>query len=269
MYVDSHCHLTDKQLIPAAQSLLAAARLKGVVAVVTVGTDPTDSLRACALARAEDGVWAAIGLHPHSASAADEGQRAAITELCSRPEVVAIGETGLDYHYDFSPRATQLELFGWHIALAAERGLPLIVHSRAADPDTAAVLREAVGHVRGVLHCFTGGMPLLEAALDVGWFISFAGMATFRKYGDADLIRAVPADRLLIETDSPYLSPEPRRGKRNEPGNIVHVAAGVAGHRGEDPVALGALTARNAISFYGLDLGGAVLDLGAGLGPMS
>ncbi len=252
MLFDSHCHLTDERLIAEAEEVVARARESGVTRMVTIGADPEDMEAAVELAARLDGVWASVGIHPHVADRADGAAFWRIAALARREEAVALGETGLDYHYDHAPREAQRRAFTRHVELAAELGLPVIVHSRSADADTAALLREAGRSVRGVLHCFAGGSMLLEAGLDVGWHISFSGLVTFRNYGGAGLVRAVPADRLLIETDSPYLAPVPKRGKRNEPAFVRHVAEGVARLRGEPFEDVAAYTARNAARFYGL-----------------
>jgi TatD DNase family protein len=172
--------------------------------------------------------------------------------LAVNPEVVALGETGLDYHYDHAPRDVQRRLFDLHLALGAETGLPVVVHAREADHDIAAALRGAPRETRAVLHCFTGGRLAFEEAMARGWFVSFSGIASFRTFAVADLLREVPADRLLVETDAPYLAPVPMRGRRNEPAYLRHVAEAVAAHLDEGVEALAARTTANARSFYGL-----------------
>ena len=253
MLFDSHCHLTDARLAAEAAAVVERARAAGVTGIVTIASDAEDAARAAALAEALPGVWATAGIHPHVAAAADEAAWERIAELAGRARVVALGETGLDYHYDHSPRDAQRRAFARHIELARGLGLPLVVHSREADEDTAAMLREAGAEVRGVLHCFAGGAALLEAGLEAGWMISFSGLVTFRNYDGAELVRAVPADRLLVETDAPYLAPVPHRGRRNEPAFVRHVAEGVAALRGEPLEQVAAYTARNARAFYGLE----------------
>ncbi len=253
MFFDSHCHLTDARLAADAPGLVERAREAGVTGVVTIASDAEDAARAVALAEALPGVWATAGIHPHVAAAADEAAWQRIAELAGRERVVALGETGLDYHYDHSPRDAQRRAFTRHIGLAHDLGLPLVVHSREADEDTAAIIREAGPEVTGVLHCFAGGAALLEAGLEAGWMISFSGLVTFRNYDGAELVRAVPADRLLVETDAPYLAPVPHRGRRNEPAFVRHVAEGVAALRGEAVEAVAAYTSRNARAFYRLE----------------
>ena len=253
MFFDSHCHLTDARLAADAPGLVERAREAGVTGVVTIASDAEDAALALALAEALPGVWATAGIHPHVAAAADEAAWQRIAELAGRERVVALGETGLDYHYDHSPRDAQRRAFTRHIGLAHDLGLPLVVHSREADEDTAAIIREAGPEVTGVLHCFAGGAALLEAGLEAGWMISFSGLVTFRNYDGAELVRAVPADRLLVETDAPYLAPVPHRGRRNEPAFVRHVAEGVAALRGEAVEAVAAYTSRNARAFYRLE----------------
>jgi TatD DNase family protein len=193
-----------------------------------------------------------VGVHPHSAARAPDAWLEEVVVLAAHPRVVAIGETGLDFHYDFAPRDRQIDLFRRQLGLGVELDLPVVVHSRSADADVAALLTEIGPRCRGVLHCFSGGKPLLETALELGWFISFAGTITFKSYQDEDLLRAVPLDRLLVETDSPYLAPVPFRGGRNEPAYVVKVVERAAAIRGEDPVQLAAATAANARAFYRL-----------------
>lgn len=252
--VDSHAHLTDERLSADASEVVARARAAGVEAVVTVGTDLADSRAAVSLAERLDGVYATVGIHPHSAAEAVEEPDAfrRLEALAREPRVVALGETGLDYHYDNAPREAQRYSFGRHLELGRALDLPVVVHARSADEDVISLLREKGAGTRGVLHCFSGGRALLETALELGWHISFAGMITFRSYTDAELLRAVPLDRILVETDSPYLAPVPHRGKRNEPAYVPLVARRAAELRGEDPVHLARATLSNARSFYRL-----------------
>jgi TatD DNase family protein len=254
MLFDSHCHLSDERLVGEVDAVVARAREQGVTRLLTVGADPDDFDTVTALARRFAGVWAAVGVHPHIADRTDPGVLARIALLAATPEVVAVGETGLDYHYDHAPRDAQRRSFLAHLDLAERLDLPVIVHSRSADSDTAAVLRDAAaGRVRGVLHCFDGGPALLDAALEAGWYVSFSGVVTFKNYAGADLLRAVPADRLLVETDSPYLAPVPMRGKRNEPAFVRHVAEAVAAHRGVPFEGVARTTTENACTLYGIE----------------
>jgi len=253
MFFDSHCHLTDERFAAdgGADAAAARARAAGVVGLVTIGVGPDDAEGALAIAERHPDVWATAGVHPHDAGGADAAVLARIQELARRPKCVAIGEIGLDYHYDNSPREAQRRVFHLQLELAAQLGLPVAIHSREADEDTAALLGDAAGAgIVGVLHCFSGGNLLLDAALAAGWYVSFAGVVTFKKYDAGALVRAVPAERLLVETDSPYLAPVPQRGKRNEPAFVPLVAAGVAGIRGEAAAEVGRYTAANARRLY-------------------
>lgn len=252
MLFDSHCHQTDERLVDEVEAIVSRARQYGVTRMVTIGAEPEDWDHAIRLATQFEGVYAALGVHPHIADRAHASTFERAEALAQHDHVVALGETGLDYYYDNAPRQEQRRAFLDHIDLAERLGLPVIVHTRSADEDTAAILREAGQRVRGVLHCFTGGKELLDAGLEAGWYISFSGLVTFKNYEGADLVRAVPADRLLIETDSPYLAPVPVRGRRNEPAFVRHVAEGVARLRGESLEEVIATTARNAARFYGL-----------------
>jgi TatD DNase family protein len=166
--------------------------------------------------------------------------------------VVAVGETGLDYHYDFSPREVQRDSFARHLEISRETGKPVIVHNRASDQDLRALLREAGQGTMGVLHSFSSSRPLLEEALAMGWYASFSGMVTFKNFDGADFVRMVPADRIMVETDTPYLAPVPHRGKTNEPAFVAHVAARCAELRGEDAAEFAARTTENARRFYGI-----------------
>lgn len=249
---DSHCHLTADAFAEDLDAVLARARAAGVEEMVTIASDPDDAVAALFLARTRPGIRCTAGLHPHDAERFGPDAEAAIRELLAEPEVVAVGETGLDFYYDNAPRARQRESFEAQVALACEAGLPVVVHAREADEEVAEVLR-AAGDAAGVLHCFTGGAALLDAGLDAGWHVSFSGIVTFRRFADADLVRRVPDDRLMIETDSPYLAPVPHRGTRNEPARLPHTCAVVAAIRGTSPEETAELTRRNARRFYGLD----------------
>jgi TatD DNase family protein len=249
---DSHCHLTAEAFAEDLDAVLARAREAGVEEMVTIASDPEDGAAAIALARANSGVHATAGLHPHEAERFGPETEAAIRRLLAQPEVVAVGEAGLDHFYDNAPRARQRESFEAQVALAREAGLPVVVHAREADVEVAEVIRGAPG-VRGVLHCFSGGPTLLDAGLDAGWHVSFSGIVTFRRYEGADLVRRVPEDRLLIETDSPYLAPVPHRGTRNEPARLPHTCAAVAEIRGVPAGRIAEATRRNARRFYGID----------------
>jgi TatD DNase family protein len=221
---------------------------------VCIGESLATAVTAADIARANPSfVFATAGVHPHDAATFDATRDIPRLRNLVSKSTVAIGECGLDYHYDNSPRDAQRAAFSAQIALAGELGKPLVVHTRDAEDDTVAMIREAKTEgVVGVLHCYTGSHSLAELAIDSGWFVSFSGIVTFRKWTDDALLRLVPADRLLVESDSPYLAPVPFRGKRNEPAWVAHTLSKVASARGEDPHALGQSTARNAERLFGL-----------------
>jgi TatD DNase family protein len=248
---DSHCHLTDEQFHGDLEAVLARAWRAGLEGIVTIASDAADAERALAIATAHDRIWSTAGMHPHVAASAGDADLERIHAALAHERVVAIGETGLDYHYDNAPRAVQRRLFAWHLEAARDTGYPVVVHSRSADDDTAALIREHPA-VTGVLHCFSGGRTLFDSALAAGWYISFAGMITFRKFDGADLIAATPADRLLLETDSPYLAPVPHRGHRNEPAFVAETWRTAARFRDELPDVTARLVADNARRFYRL-----------------
>jgi len=248
---DSHLHLTAERFDEDREAVLARARVAGVREMVTIASNPDDAAAAIELARAEDGVWATAGLHPHEAKYTSVETLARIEELAGSPEVVALGETGLDYHYDHAPRDIQVSNFRAHLDLAEQMSLPIVVHSRSAEADTARLVAEYGGRVNGVLHCFAGGDELLRTALDAGWFVSFSGLVTFVGALE-EAAESVPEDQLLIETDAPYLAPDPKRGRRNEPEFLAYTCARLADLRGVDADALAALTRANARRFYRL-----------------
>jgi len=252
-YFDSHCHVTDAAFREDREAVFRRAADCGVTRLVTIASDVDDAIAALELAKSREGVWSTAGVHPHAAGDALGDAVERVREVASgNAEVVAIGETGLDFHYDNAPRNVQRRLFDEHLALGAELGLPVIVHAREADDDVAAALRNMPDGTSGVLHCFTGGPKAFEGAMAAGWYVSFSGIASFKSFESVDLMRAVPDDRLLIETDSPYLAPVPRRGKRNEPAYVVHVAEAVAGHLGRDVPQVASQTTENACRLYGV-----------------
>jgi len=221
--------------------------------MVCIASTPDDAWEAVALAEAESDVWATAGVHPHEAGNAPDGWQETVASLLVHPRVVAVGECGLDYHYDYGPRGAQLRVLSAQVTLAQRFDLPLVVHARSADEDMIRILEDLPDGVRGVLHCFTGGDELLEAGIERGWYVSFSGIAPFRKFEIEEHVRRVPADRILVETDSPYLAPVPHRGKRNEPSFVVETTRRLAQIRGEDPGAFAEQVTRNARAFYRLD----------------
>ena len=250
-YFDSHCHLTDDRFHGDVEGVIDRAREAGVAGMVVIASDEEDAVAARDLA-VRHGLWSTAGIHPHAAERADRGFER-VRELVAMDGVVAIGETGLDYYYDNAPRRTQREAFERHLELAAETGRPLVVHCREADDDAIAMIRSAEGAAGGVLHCFAGGRALFDAGIEAGWYISFSGLVTFGSYESAPLAAEVPEDRLLIETDSPYLAPVPHRGKRNEPAYVVEVAKAVAEVLDVAPEIVAERTTRNARRFYSLE----------------
>lgn len=252
---DSHCHLTDERLAAEADAVVERARAAGLIGMVTIASSVDDARAAIAIAERHPDVWASAGCHPHEAARLERGALDALHELVTHQRVVAVGETGLDYHYDNSPRAVQRRVFDAQLGIAAEQGLPIVVHAREADDDVVAALRQAEGAVTGVLHCFSSGAALLDAALEAGWMVSFAGLISFAKYDAADLLRSVPTERILFETDSPYLAPVPHRGRTNEPAFVRHVVEAAARLRDEDAAELAASATANALRFYSIEGG--------------
>jgi len=253
--IDSHAHLTDGRLAGDLPGVLQRARAAALEAVITVGTEPDENERVADLARREAMVQAAVGFHPHVADRIQAADWPALEALAARPEVVALGEFGLDYHYGHSPRAAQREVFAAGLHLAAERDLPLVIHTREADADTLAVLDAAPVLPRGVFHCFTGSAEFAREALARGFYVSFSGIATFpRSETVREAARRVPLERLLVETDSPYCAPEPMRGKRNEPAWVVHVIRRLARVRGLSEEDVRRITRRNAARLFGLPM---------------
>lgn len=256
LWTDTHCHLDDERYRGAKDlggtvGVLDAARNAGVGTFITVGCDRPSSLNAVACAAEHPDVWASVGLHPHEAS---QGA-ASIVDLIASPKVVAIGEAGLDYYYDHSPRDVQRTAFAEQIALARDHRLPLIIHTRDAWDDTFDVLRAADLPPSIVFHCFTGGPNEARRALDIGAFLSFSGIVTFPSATDvADAARLCPQDRILVETDSPYLAPVPVRGRTNQPANVAVVGRFVAGLIGRDHEDFASRTSANAcIAFPALN----------------
>jgi TatD DNase family protein len=253
MLVDSHCHLDFPELERELDAVLDRARSAGVGPIVTISTRVRrfDALKA--IVEAYPGVFCSIGTHPHNAAEEPDVTVAELVAVARHPKVVAIGEAGLDYHYDHSPRDVQRKSFRTHIAAARETGLPLVIHAREADSDIAAALEEesAKGPFPFVLHCFTSGPDLARRGLALGGSISFSGVLTFKNAGALrEIALTVPPDRLLVETDAPYLAPEPMRGKTNEPAFVAHVAARLAALRGVDESEIARVTTDNFFRLF-------------------
>lgn len=248
MLADSHCHLNYKGLVDEQQAVLERARSAGVTAMLNIATRESEWDAVLATAEAEADVWATVGVHPHDADAHAHVDAAMLVERARHPRVVGLGETGLDYHYDHSDRTRQQTSFRAHIAAARQTGLPVIVHTRDAEDDTLAILSEEMGKgvYSGVIHCFTASDAFADEALALGLYISVAGIVTFRNAADLQATaRRLPGDRLLVETDAPFLAPVPHRGKPGEPAFLADTARFLAELRGEDADALAARTATN------------------------
>ncbi len=261
MFVDSHAHIDGPDFDADRAEVIQRAREAGVKAILNVGTgDPQSGAfeRAIELAEVNRDIYAAIGVHPHDARLFDECAEERIKDLVkSSSRVIAWGEIGLDYHYDNSPREVQRLVFRRQLQLAREAGLPVIIHTRQAEDDTIEILRDewSQSERRGIMHCFSGSLSLASAALELGFLISFAGVLTFKKADDLRAVAAtVPLDRLLIETDCPFLTPIPFRGKRNEPAHVIEVARCLAGIHQSTMAEIGAITAGNFLELFQLEL---------------
>ena len=251
--IDSHCHLNYEGLAERQDEVLANARARGVTGFLNISTRQSEWDDVIAVAETNSDVWATVGVHPHEADAHPDLGAAALVEAASHQSVIAIGECGLDYYYDKSDRGAQRERFQAHIDAARETGLPLVVHTREAEADTAEILTKAVeqGGVTGVLHCFTGSADLARIGLDLGFLVSLSGIATFKNASELqDIAKWLPLDRMLVETDSPFLAPVPHRGKPCEPAFVADTAAFVAELRGEEPDALADATTANFFKLF-------------------
>jgi TatD DNase family protein len=245
--IDTHAHL-DALEDPGAA--VDRARTAGVTRIISIGTDPTSWARTLELAEAHDGVFVVAGVHPHEATPNFDVD--ALPRLLEHPKVVGVGEIGLDYYRDYAPRDAQAKLFVYQLGLAKKARLPVVIHNRAADEDTTSILRQWFEGGTVILHCFSS-VPLLDEAIQRGWYVSFAGNVTYKNAGDLrSAARTVPAELLLAETDCPYLSPQPVRGKTNEPAFVVHTLATIAEARDEDAQSLAAQIDANARAAFGL-----------------
>ncbi len=252
MLIDSHCHLNYKGLAEHQQEVLMRARQAGVTAMLNIATREGEWDDVLAVAEAHDDVWASVGIHPHDADQHPHIDVAKLVERAANPRVVGIGETGLDYYYDKSDRNRQQESFRSHIAAAHHTGLPVIIHTRDAEEDTHAILQEMMeeGAYTGVIHCFTASQDFADKAIDLGLYISISGIVTFKNAAELQqTARTIPADRLLVETDAPFLAPVPHRGRSGEPAFVADTAKFLAQLRGEDEAILRETTSRN---FYAL-----------------
>jgi TatD DNase family protein len=251
--IDSHCHLNYEGLVERQDEVLENARERGVAGFLNISTRQREWGDIIAVAEREPDVWASIGVHPHEADAHPDLGAAALVEAADHPRVIAIGECGLDYYYDKSDRGAQRERFEAHIEAARQTGLPLVVHTRDAEEDTAEILTGAVRQkgVSGVLHCFTGSAELAKIGLDLGFYVSLSGIVTFKNAADLqETAKWLPADQMLIETDSPFLAPVPHRGQKCEPAFVADTAAFVAELRGVDVEQLGEATTANFFRLF-------------------
>ncbi|MEP7130928.1 MAG: TatD family hydrolase [Sphingomicrobium sp.] len=251
--IDSHCHLNYEGLVERQDEVLERARSRGVEGFLNISTRQKEWDDVIAIAERHADVWASVGVHPHEADAHPDLGAAALVAGTRHPRVVAIGECGLDYYYDKSDRRAQRDRFEAHVDAARQTGLPLIVHTREAEEDTAEILGAAVkqGGVTGVLHCFTGSADLAAKALDLGFFISLSGIVTFKNAADLqDTARKIPLESLLVETDAPFLAPVPHRGRTGEPAFVADTASFVAGLRGDDPEVFGEATTGNFFKLF-------------------
>lgn len=254
-FVDSHVHLADPAFDNDREDVIERARLTGARALICIGESLAAAERARAITEAHPGfVFFTAGVHPHDAASFDAARDIAAMRDAVRHGAVAIGECGLDYHYEHSPREKQIEAFERQLDVAVELDRPVVVHTRQALDDTLRIVADAGARgIRGVLHCHTGPRELATTALDAGWYLSFSGVITFRKWDDDALLRLAPVEKILVETDAPYLSPVPHRGKRNEPSFVTLTLARLAAARGIAAEALGEITTANAARLFGLE----------------
>ncbi len=251
--IDSHCHLDFPDFGPEVEEVVARAHGAGVGLMLTISTKVSEFDRVRAVAERFPHVYCTVGIHPHEAASEPETDTATLVEMARHPKVVGIGETGLDYFYEHSPREAQQRNFRAHIAAARETGLPLVVHTRDADEDTAQILVEEMGKgaYPGLLHCFSSGLQLAEKALEIGFYISLSGILTFKNAVELrETAAKVPMERLLVETDAPYLAPVPKRGKRNEPSFVVHTAEKLAEVKGVSAAELAEATTANFLRLF-------------------
>jgi TatD DNase family protein len=251
--IDSHCHLNYEGLVERQSEVLQNARERGVCGFLNISTRQREWGDIIAVAEHNSDVWASVGVHPHEADAHPDLGATALVEGANHPRVIAIGECGLDYYYDKSDRKAQRERFAAHIDAARQTGLPLVVHTREAEADTAEILTNAVreGGVTGVLHCFTGSAELARKGLDLGFYVSLSGIVTFRNAADLqETAKWLPADQMLVETDSPFLAPVPHRGQKCEPAFVADTANFVAELRGEEPERLAEATTANFFKLF-------------------
>jgi len=258
MFIDSHAHIDGHEFDADREEVIQRAHAAGVAFILNVGTgDPHSGAfeRAVELSKAHDSVYTAIGTHPHDARLYDDAAEEKIKTLINNERMIAWGEIGLDFHYDNSPRDVQVEVFKRQLRAARECNLPVVIHTREAEAETIEILQSEYegARRRGVFHCFSGSMELAQKAIEIGFMISFSGIVTFKKADELrEIAKEVPLDRMLIETDCPYLTPIPYRGKRNEPAYVVEVARCLAGLHGMEVEEMGHITEENFNRFFGL-----------------
>lgn len=253
MLIDTHCHLDFPDFVLERDAIVARATAAGIGRMITISTFVSRYDRYREIAESYDNVWFTIGTHPHQAHEEPEASVEQLAKLSSHPRCVGIGEAGLDYHYDKAPRETAARVFRTHIAAARETGLPLVIHARDADEDVAAILREEMGKgsFKALLHCFTASRMLAETGLELGLYVSFSGVVTFKNSEELRAIaKDVPLDRILVETDAPFLAPVPYRGKRNEPAYVASTAAVLADVKGISADDMAAATTQNALRLF-------------------
>jgi TatD DNase family protein len=253
MLIDSHCHLNYKGLVEDQVAVLERARARGVTGMLSISTREREWADVIAIAEREPDVWASVGIHPHEADEHPDIDAAKLIAAAQHPRVIGIGETGLDYYYDHSDRAQQRKSFRAHIAASRETGLPLIVHTREAEADTAAIIRDEMGKgaYPALIHCFTASPGFAQEMLELGLYISVAGIVTFKNARELqETVAGLPADRMLVETDAPFLAPVPHRGKTGEPSFVVDTANFIASLRGDDPEDLMARTSANFFNLF-------------------
>jgi TatD DNase family protein len=253
MLIDTHCHLDFPDFAPEQAEIVARARAAGVARMITISTHVTKFAAIAAIAESYEDVFCTVGTHPHHAHEEPEASVAELVALARHPKCVGLGEAGLDYHYDRAPREVSARVFRAHIAAARESGLPLVIHTRDADADCAAILTEEMGQgvFSALLHCFTSSRALAEQAVALGLYISFSGVVTFKNSAElCDIARDIPLNRLLVETDAPFLAPVPHRGKRNEPAFVADTARVLARIKGVGEDELARATTANALALF-------------------
>ncbi len=253
MLFDSHAHIDDKKFNDDRDATIVRALENGIGGILNAGADMFSSARAVELAERYEAVYAAVGIHPHDAKEAREADYSKLAEWADRPKVVAIGEIGLDYHYDFSPRDVQKTVLIRQLDLARQLGKPVIIHDREAHADILSIMKKEGAGLTGVFHCFSGSMEMAREVLAMGLYLSFAGPVTFANaHKLKEVARDIPLERLLVETDSPYLTPEPYRGRRNEPAYVQYVAETIAALRNVEPEYLAKITTENTKRLFGI-----------------